>query len=172
MYADIMTANGFDSPWYWLLVALLWVRTIQWTLGVPSDVFRAAQKGDAQAKKDALAMMDIHIRSVTRDFNHFGTILVLLTSFVLASFATMGFWNDIAVLQGVFFIAFPMAIIGAIGVRLAYRLQKTPASWDEFISIYNRQRWMKAGFALLFIIASMFWALYLEIRPFLEHLGD
>jgi len=168
MYAEIMTANGFDNPWYWLLVAIVWVRTIQWTLGIPFDMMRAASKGDVQAKQDALALSDIHIRSMTHEFNRFGTMLVLMTCFVLASFATMGFWNDIAVLQGVFFIAFPMAILGAISVRLAFRLQETPKNWKELCRIYRRHRFMKITLALLFIVTSMLWALFLEIRPYLD----
>ena len=106
MYAEIMTANGFNNPWYWLLVAVVWVRAIQWTLGIPSDMMRAAKRGNVQAKEDALALMDIYIRSTIRDFNQFGIALVMLTCFVLASFATMGFWNDVPVLQGISFIAF------------------------------------------------------------------
>lgn len=170
MYAEIMTANGFNSPWYWLLVAIVWVRAIQWTIGVPADIMRAAKKGDSQAKLDALILIDIYIRTMTRDFNQFGTILVLMTCFVLASFATMGFWNGVAILQGVFFIAFPMVFLGAMGVHLAYRLQKKPESWDELCKIYRRQRWIKAAMAILFMFTSMLWALFLEIRPYLEQL--
>jgi hypothetical protein len=107
---------------------------------------------------------------MTRDFNHFGTILVLMTSFVLASFATMGFWNGVAILQGVFLIAFPMVILGAMGIQLSYRLQNKPESWDALCKIYGRQRWIKAALAIMFIFTSMLWALFLEIRPYLEQL--
>jgi len=117
MYAEIMTANGFDNPWYWLLVAIVWVRAIQSTMGIPADIMRGAKRGDERSKKDALALLDIYTRTMIRDFNHFGTILVLMTSFVLASFATMGFWNGVAILQGVFFIAFPMVLLGAMSFR-------------------------------------------------------
>ncbi len=170
MYAEIMTANGFDSPWYWLLVAVVWVRAIQWTFGIPREMMRAAQRGDEQAKTDALALMDIHIRITTRDFNQFGTVLVLLTCFVLASFATMGFWNDVPVLQGVFFVAFPITLLGAMGVKLAYRIQQHPVDWEELCRIYRKQRWIKVALAILFIFTSMLWALFLEIRPYLEQL--
>ncbi|MBE9477579.1 MAG: hypothetical protein IME92_10540 [Proteobacteria bacterium] len=170
MYAEIMTANGFDNPWYWLLVAIVWVRAIQWTLGIPADIMRAAAKGDAQAKQDALALSGIYIRTMTRDFNQFGTILVVMTCFVLASFATMGFWNGVAILQGIFFISFPMVILGAMEVRLSFWLQDKPVSWDVWCKIYRKQRWIKIALAIIFIIVSMLWALYLEIRPYLEQL--
>lgn len=170
MYAEIMTANGFNSPWYWLLVAVVWVRAIQWTFGIPTDMMRSAKLGDEQARQDASALMDIHIRVTTRDFNQFGTVLVLLTCFVLASFATMGFWNDVPVLQGVFFVAFPVTLLGAMGVRQAYRLQAQSLNWDDIYKIYRKQRWIKIALAILFVFASMLWALYLEIRPFLEQL--
>jgi len=170
MYADILTSNSFDSPWYWLLVATLWVRAIQWTLGIPNDVMRAAQNGDASAHKDALALMDMHIRSVTRDFNQFGMILVLMTCFVLASFATLGFWNDVTMLQGVFLISFPMVLIGGMDIRLASRLQKQPVDWADLCRIYRKQRWLKFALGLLFLLISMMWALFLQIRPLLEQL--
>lgn len=170
MYAEIMTANGFNSPWYWLLVAIIWARSIQLTIGIPNDVMRDAVKGDEQAKQDALALLDMHIRTVIRDFDQMGTFLVLMVSFVLASFATMGFWNDIAVLQGVFFIAMPMAILGAIGVRLAYKLQSSPPDWDTIRAIYRKHRWIKSALAVVFIFATMLWSLFLEIRPYLDQL--
>lgn len=170
MYAEIMTANGFNNPWYWLLVAVVWVRAIQWTLGIPSDMVRAAKRGDMQAKEDALALMDIYIRATTRDFNQFGTALVLLTCFVLASFVTMGFVNDVPVLQGISFIAVPITLLGALSVRLAYRLQNQPADWENLCRLYRNQRWIKVALAIGFICSSMLWALYLEIRPYLEQL--
>jgi len=170
MYANILTSNSFDNPWYWLLVAILWVRAIQWTLGIPSDVMRAARSGDALAHSDALALMDMHIRSVTRDFNQFGMVLVLMTCFVLASFATLGFWNDVTMLQGVFLISFPMVIIGGMDIRLSLRLQKQPVEWADICRIYRRQRRMKFALALLFLMISMLWSLFLQIRPLLEQL--
>jgi hypothetical protein len=170
MYAEIMTANGLDNPWYWLLVAIVWVRSIQRTMGIPSDIMRAAKRGDELAKKDALALLDIYIRTIIRDFNHFGTILVLMTSFVLASTATMGFWNGVAILQGVFFIAFPMVLLGAIGVHISYRLKNKAESWDVLCKMYSKHRLLKVALAITFIFTSMLWALFLEIRPYLEQL--
>ncbi len=170
MYADILMTNSMVDPWYWLLVAILWIRAIQWTLGIPNDVMRAAQNGDVQARKDALSLMDMHIRSVTRDFHHFGVVLVLMTCFVLASFATLGFWNDVTMLQGVFLITFPMVLIGGMDIRLAMRLQKQPVDWNGLCRIYRRQRWFKLVLALLFLMTSMLWAVFLEIRPLLEQL--
>jgi hypothetical protein len=170
MYAEIMTAKGFDSLWYWLLVSVIWVRAIQWTAGIPSDMMRAARRGSEQAKVDAMDLMGIHIRTITHEFNQFGTALVLLTCFVMASLATLGFWNNVPVLQGMFFIAFPAVILGALGIRLSYRLQKKPVSWDELCRIYRQHFWLKVGAAVFFVLSSMLWALYLEIRPYLEHL--
>lgn len=170
MYSEIMTASGFNNPWYWLLVAVVWVRSIQWTLGIPHDTIRAGKWGDEQARKDALALLDIHIRTIIGEYRQFGIYLVAVTCFVLASFATMGFWNDIAVLQGVFFIAFPMAILGGMSVSLAFKLHDRTVGWDELCSVYRKQRWIKIGLAILFILVSMIWAMFLEIRPFLDQL--
>jgi hypothetical protein len=169
MYAEIMTADGFSNPWYWLLVAIVWVRSIQTTLGIPGDVMRNAKTGDPQAKADALHLLDIHIRNTTDEFNHFGAYLVATMTFVLASIATMGFWNDVAVLQGAFFIAFPMALIGALGIRLASKLKDQEITWDQLCGIYRRHFWLKFAMGVLFIFTSMLWAVYLEIRPYLEH---
>lgn len=170
MYAEIMTANGFNSLWYWLLVSVIWGRAIRWTVGIPNDMMRAARNGNQQAKEDALSLMDINIRTTTHEFNQFGTALVLLTCFVMASFATMGFWNDVPVLQGLFFVGFPIVVLGGLEIRLSYRLQEKPVTWDALSAIYRRHFWKKIGLAILFIFGSMFWALYLEIRPFLEQL--
>jgi hypothetical protein len=170
MYAEIMTANGFNNLWYWLLVSVIWVRAIRWSMGIPSYMMRAARGGDEQAKVDALGLMDISIRTATREFNQFGTALVLLTCFVMASFATMGFWNDVAVLQGLFFIGFPIVVLGGLELKLSYRLQKQPVEWDELSRIYRRHFWLKVALAAFFIFSSMLWVLYLEIRPYLEHL--
>lgn len=169
MYAEIMTADGFSNPWYWLLVAIVWVRCIQTTLGIPSDVMRNAKNDDPQAKADALNLLDIHIRNTTDEFNQFGAYLVATMTFVLASIATMGFWNDVPVLQGAFFIAFPMALIGAMGIRLASKLKGTGITWDHLCSVYRRQFWLKLSLGVFFIFTSMIWAVYLEIRPYLEH---
>lgn len=170
MYAEIIAANGLYNSWYWLLVTLVWLRSIQQTLGIPIFTMRSAIKGDAQAKQDAHIFLDIHIRNTTRSFTQFGPFLVALVCFILASIATLGFWYDVAFLQGIFFIAMPMAILGWIAMRMAYRLQKQPASWQELCKIYHRHRRFKFGLAALFTVMTVVWAGYLEIRPYLDQL--
>lgn len=168
MYPDILTANGFDNPWYWLLVIVVWLRSLQWTFGIPKYMMRSAIKGDEQAKSDVLALLDIHTRAVVSEFNLYGNMLVLFTCFVLASIATLGFSNDIVVLQAVFFIAVPMSLLGAFDVRLSYQVVNKKGDWDAFCRIYKKYFWIKITFATVFIFASMQWATYLELRPYLE----
>jgi hypothetical protein len=75
----------------------------------------------------------------------------------------------VAVLQGAFFIAFPMAVIGALGVRLAAKLNDEQITWDNLCRIYRRHFWLELSMGMFFIFISMLWAVYLEIRPYLEH---
>jgi hypothetical protein len=168
MYPDILSANGFDNPWYWLLVIVIWLRSLQWTFGIPKYMMRSAIKGDEQAKSDVLALLDIHTRAIVSEFNLYGSALVLLICFVLASIATLGFSHDITILQAIFFIAVPMSLLGAFDVRLSYQILSKKSDWDAFCKIYKRYFWIKVTFASVFIYASMQWAQYLKLRPYLE----
>lgn len=168
MYAQIMTENGFESPWYWLFVALIWVRAYHWTFGVSHEIMREALNGNAQAKTDVLSLVDIHLRNSVTDFQRFGTFFVLLVCFVLTAITTMGFLNDISMLQAVFFFALPMAIIGGGGLRTAFKMHQNPLDWDSFCRIYKKNRWFKLFLGVGFILLSMTWKLYLEIRPYLQ----
>ncbi|PCH95933.1 MAG: hypothetical protein COB84_05465 [Rhodobacteraceae bacterium] len=168
MYAKIMTENGFESPWYWLFVALIWVRACHWTFGVSHEIMREALNGNAQAKTDVLSLVDIHVRNAVTDFQRFGTFFVLLVCFVLTAITTMGFLNDILMLQAVFFFALPMAIIGGLGLRIVFKMHQKPLDWDGFCRVYKKNRRFKFFLGLLFILLSMAWKLYLEIRPYLQ----
>lgn len=169
MYAEIMAANGFNTVWYWMLVIVVWLRALQWTFGIPKYMMRNAMMGNEQVKLDVLALLDIHTCNIVSEFSQYGTYLVLLVCFVLTSFATLGFVNDIIVLQAVFFIAFPMSLLGAFDVRLSYQLHKNMGDWGLICRIYKKYFWIKVIFASVFIFASTQWARYLEIRPYLEN---
>lgn len=168
MYADILTESGLQSFWYWVLVVLVWGRTLQVTLGIPLGMMRMADKGDKIAQKDALMLLCRYTHQMTYDFQQHGPFRVLLISFVLTSLVSLAFLYDIALLQGVFFLASPLIVIGGIGVHYAYQLRDPQPDWKRISDVYKNFYRLKIVIIAVFSFVLLSWILFLEIRPYLE----
>ncbi len=166
MYQEALTENAFTNLWYWAVIVIAWINLIQYTFGIPREIFSAARKGDAQAQKDVLALIDINARFIISDFTKFGSLLVLMTCFVLSSFATIGFKNDIYTLQALFFIGLPIAVIGIMSFVYSKKLVACSYDWEIFCRTYNMFWYIKWAMALISISFTMFWAVYIEVTAF------
>ena len=166
MYEVILTENTFANPWYWTFVIIAWVNLLQYSFGIPREMFNAARRGDDQSRSDALILLDVNARIIRNDYTKFGSLLVLLTCFVLSSFAAIGFKADIYTLQAIVFLGVPVALIGIISFAYAKKMIDAAGDWDVFCRTYNMFWYIKWAIALISIAITMFWAVYIEVTVF------
>ncbi|KAB7615758.1 hypothetical protein F9L33_03075 [Amylibacter sp. SFDW26] len=166
MYEVILTENTFANPWYWAVVIIAWVNLLQYSFGISREMFNAARRGDVQAKQDTMALLDVNSRIIITDYTKLGSLLVLLTCFVLSSFAVIGFKNDVYTLQAVVFLGVPIALIGIMGFAYSKKMISYADNWERICRTYTLFWFIKWAIALISITITMFWAVYIEVTAF------
>ncbi len=166
MYEVIITENAFANPWFWVVIIITWSNLLQYSFGISREMFNAGRRGDEQAQRDTLALLDVNARVIINDFTKFGNLLVLMMCFVLSSFATIGFKEDIYTLQALVFIGLPIAITGIISFVFSKKIVNNTHDWDLLCRTYNKFWYIKWAIALISIAITMFWAVYIEVTVF------
>lgn len=120
----VLDTRSYASVWYWLLLAGLWSWLGRGALGVPGDLVRAAQRGDADEAAqrtllDWISLAAPRWRVTPRD----GTILIAAAAFVTSALAVLGFGFDVQVAQAMTLLLAPLMLLAVLRVRLAARLE-------------------------------------------------
>ena len=165
---QIISLNTFSNIWYWFVVGITWAIASYWIMGVPFDMVLRARRQEIAAEQD----LDQWVRISARRIQHLTTVggvaLMGLVSFALSANAMIAFYYGSEIAKGVFFLAFPMAIVGIFNIRLAQRfvadqpqgvaLAHTLLRWRFFVQIL--------GMVSVFISAmyGMYFNLSLPVR--------
>lgn len=156
-YQEVIGSRSFTSIWYWIVYALVWTRTTHVTLGAAYEDARLASVHGGQHQVDFEATIDIARRKSVTMFEAYGVYAVAMGSFLLAMIFVLGFGYDIQFMQAGFLLIFPLAVVSALSVQLAYRLTKTPCTGPELYSTYIWHRRAKQGIGAISILISSFW---------------
>jgi hypothetical protein len=156
-YTEVIGTRSFTSVWYWIVFAVVWGRATHWTLGVPYEDARLARKLGGEFQRDFEILLELHIRKTLRVFNEHGALLVALATFSLAMFGTLGFGFNLHFMQAGFLLVFPMALVNALTIKLAYRLAADPPDSGQLYRIYVRHRRVKQLIGAISILITSFW---------------
>lgn len=135
---DILGGRSFASLWYWLAFSVAWTWVGRGALGIPTDLVRrihAAGRptGDVAApglRDDALLLLD-WLSLVTPRWQvgaRDGMVLIAAAAFVLSALAVLGFAYGRETAQAMVLLLGPLALAGALRVRLAARLRTVLAA--------------------------------------------
>lgn len=137
---ELIDMRSFSNLWYWIAVAVLWSTASHWILGVPFDLVQRAGRHGGQAETDLEDLIRINLNRILYVMSQSGHWLIALIAALLTSLVTLGFWYDFEFAQAVFFLAFPMSIIGLLNVWTGRRIQARSAQGELLRKILSRHR--------------------------------
>jgi len=146
--------SSFSSVWYWILTGLVWSVTCHRTLGVPYDALVAAHHKGGQAAVDAEELAHIYVRRVVPMFKKSGSLILALVCFVLAVVATFGFIYGYELSLAAFVLLCPLAIVNAMGVLLAVRIEREGLDGEALRKALTRRRFWNQVIGLVSIFAA------------------
>lgn len=136
---DILGGRSFASLWYWLAFSVAWTWVGRGALGIPTDLVRRIHAaggradGDGPApglRDDALLLLD-WLSLVTPRWQvgaRDGMVLIAAAAFVLSALAVLGFAYGRETAQAMVLLLGPLALAGALRVRLAAQLRTVLAA--------------------------------------------
>jgi len=156
-YAEVIGSRSFASIWYWIMLALVWTRTTHWTVGVPFDDAQLAHKQGGQAQTDFETMIEINVRKTINMFDSHNVFFTGLAAFLLATIFMLGFWFKIQFMQAGFLLLFPLAVVGALSLRLVHKWHEQPLFGDDLYHSYLLHRRIKQLIGANAMLFTAFW---------------
>lgn len=139
---ELIDMRSFSNLWYWIALAVLWSSASHWVLGVPYDLVQRAARDGGQAERDLADLVRINLNRIFNLVERAGLWLTALTTAILATLVTLGFFYDVEFAQAVFFLAFPMTLLGALSIYTARRIRREDATGETLRKLMGRHRLM------------------------------
>lgn len=161
---ELIDLRSFSNLWYWLMLALTWSRASHWILGVPWDMVQRARRQGGDAERDFCDILRVNLNRIDYIFGTAGHALVAIVSALLTMLAVLGFGYGIEFGQAVFLIAFPLAIVGALSVRMAGRIRRDGAEGAALHRRLTRHRVTVQAIGLVSIFVTACWGMLMNLN--------
>lgn len=157
---EAIDMRSFSNLWYWIGLAVMWSSVSHWIIGVPFDMLQRARRLGGTAETDFEALVRINVNRLMMIGDTAGVTLILLGSAANAALATLGFAYGVEFAQAVFFLLFPVSIVGIMSFVTASRIRAQDASGEVLRRKMIRLRlWIQVlGFVSLVVTA--FWGMW------------
>ncbi len=164
IFIDLFRTKSFDDIWYWLLLAVAWSLTTYWTMGVGNQDAREAREKGGKYLVDFEELVGIYCERINNSIEKYGTSVILVISFILASLATLGFWFWILFAQALFLLLFPLCMTSLVTIYFASRQAEDPVSGQDLIKRYRKLRLVKQTIGVFAISTASFWGAIVTFR--------
>lgn len=152
---SLIETTSFLNVWYWIITVVAWSMTAHWTLGVPYDAIRHADKHGGEFAEHCDLLAHINARRLIYYFDRGGPYFIAFIGFSLALIGGWGFVHGYELAQAVFLLAAPLLLTSVFTVRLAYRI-KNEVLEGEILrkALKNRRVWNQTIGTIAIIFAS------------------
>ncbi len=164
IFIELFRTKSFDNIWYWLLLAVSWSLVTHWTMGVGNQDAREARDKGGKYLSNFETLVGIYCDRTREGVEKYGPSVVLVMTFVLAMFATLGFWFWILFAQAMFLLLFPLCLTVLASVFFANRQVRNPLAGQELIKRYRRLRLLKQTIGVFAICTTSFWGAIVTFR--------
>jgi uncharacterized membrane protein YecN with MAPEG domain len=152
---DVIDLRSFSNLWFWIVLAVLWSSISHWVIGVPFDMVGRARQQGGEAERDLEELVRINSNRIQYIVTESGLWIAAILSAVLTGLVLLGFVYDIELAQAVFLLAFPMTLVGLLGVHTSYKVQNGEGQGE---ALWRRMRIHRVitqfiGMASIFITA-------------------
>lgn len=137
---ELIDLRSFSNLWYWIALAVLWSTASHWILGVPFDLVQRAGRSGGQAEEDLEALVRINLNRIFYVVRNSGPWLAGLVAAFHTSLVILGFWYDVEFAQALFFLAFPMTIVGGLNIWTGRRIERAEAHGERLRGYLGRHR--------------------------------
>ena len=144
---ELIDLRSFSNLWYWIALAVLWSSASHYVIGVPFDLIVRAKRSGGQAQDDLEMLVRVNVHRMVYISEASGLWLLGFVSAILTMLVMLGFYYGIELFQAVFLLFLPMTILGALSLRLAFRLQAENPSGEVLRKRLIRHRFWIQGLA-------------------------
>ncbi len=157
---EVIDMRSFSNLWYWIGLAVLWSTASHWVLGVPYDVIQHARRNGGQAEVDLKDLVRINCNRLIYIGQVSGLWLLALGSAIISALFVLGFWYQVEFAQAVFFLVFPLSIIGVVSLSTARRITAEASVGDTLHKRLVRQRLYTQVIGMISVFVTAMWGMF------------
>jgi len=157
---ELIDMRSFSNLWFWIALAVLWSTASHWVMGVPFDMIVRARKQGGQAEQDLQDIVRANVNRLLYIARLSGLWLLGFACFLLTAMCLLGFVYDIEFAQAVFLLAFPMTLLGALSLRTATILERSPLTGEDLRGRLMRHRLYTQMIGVVSIFVTALWGMF------------
>lgn len=157
---ELIDMRSFSNLWFWIALAVLWSTASHWVLGVPYDMMTRARRHGGSAEQDMVDMVRINVNRLLYIARVSGLWILGFTCFLLTTLAGLGFVYDVEFAQAVFFLAFPMTLVGMLSLNSARLIEADGFDPEKMYSRLRRHRIATQGIGVVAIFVTSMWGMF------------
>lgn len=152
--------RSFSNLWYWIALAVVWSSASHWILGVPFDTVMRAKRVGGQTAVDLEDLTRVNVNRLLYIGRASGLWNLGFSCFILTSLAVMGFSYKVEFAQAVFFLGFPISLVGLLSLSTARQIESEGFEADLIHRRLTRQRLYTQMIGTLSIFCTALWGMY------------
>lgn len=151
--------RSFSNLWFWIALAVLWSSASHWVLGVPFDMVQRAQNG-GQMARDLEDMTRVNVNRLLYIGRVSGLWLMGFGCFILSGMVILGFIYDVEFAQAVFFLGFPMSMVGLLSLSTGRLIESEGYEASTISKRLTRHRLYTQMIGTFSIFCTALWGMY------------
>jgi hypothetical protein len=157
---ELIDMRSFSNLWYWIALAVVWSSASHWILGVPFDTVMRAKRVGGQTAVDLEDLTRVNVNRLLYIGRASGLWNLGFSCFILTSLAVMGFSYKVEFAQAVFFLGFPISLVGLLSLSTARQIESEGFEADLIHRRLTRQRLYTQMIGTLSIFCTALWGMY------------
>ncbi len=137
---ELIETTSYWNIWYWIVTVVAWSMNSHWTLGVPHDAIRQADRKGGDFAEHCDLQAHINARRLIYYIDLGGPYYIAFICFLLALLAGWGFYWGYELAQAVFLLAAPLFFSSLFTIKLAYRIQDEALQGEPLRKALKRRR--------------------------------
>lgn len=155
---ELIDMRSFSNLWYWLGLSVFWSTVGHWVLGVPHDLIRRAERGDApEAQHDVETLVSVYVRRLLFIARTAGILLVAGLSFVLSMLVLLAVHYDVEFAQALLCLLVPGTVVFLLTLRTARLIE---AGEGQGAALLRRLRRHRASVQLVGMVSIFFTGMF------------
>lgn len=157
---EVIDMRSFSNLWFWIMLAVFWSSATHWVLGVPVDMISRARRAGGQAEQDLEDLVRINTNRLLFIVEESGLWLAAIIPAFLTAMAVLGFYYRIELAQAVFFLAFPMSLVGLLSVASSRRIRAGENSGRALWRRLRIHRMLTQFIGVVSIFVTALWGMF------------
>jgi hypothetical protein len=169
LIVELIDLRSFSNLWYWIALGVIWSSASHWVLGVPHDMIQRARREGGAAQEDLELLVRINVTRMLYIGRASGAMILAFLCFLLTTLGLLAFFYDVEFAQAVLFMFVPLAILGALSLRSAVKIEAGEGQGAALFRRLFRHRLSTQVLGMISIFVTSLFGMWQNLQITIPH---